>query len=96
MRVVRPPNRRLTLLLKWLTVSPGKEDSGLYAWQSPPLGSAVPGITSGFSAIQVAWQVLGLDGKMSLGGEKDLRLQAVQTASWEALQSVDVAWLSNG
>ena len=91
MRVVKPPNKRLTLLLKWLIVSHGKEDTQLCAWQLPLLGSAVSCIIIGFSAIQVAWQVLGLDDKTSLGEEKDLRLQAVQTASWEALQSVDVA-----
>ena len=87
MQVVRPPNKRLILLLKWLIVSPGKEDTQLYTWQLPLLGSTVSNIIIGFSAIQVAWKVLGLGDKMSLCEEKDLRLQALQTASWEASKS---------
>ena len=53
MQSVRPLDKRLNLLLKWLLVFLGKEYTQLYTWQLPLLGSTVSSIIVGFSAIQV-------------------------------------------
>lgn len=57
MQSIRPLDKRLNFLLKWLLVFLGKEYTWLYTWQLLLLGRTASNIIIGFSAIQVAWRV---------------------------------------
>lgn len=67
----------------------------LSIWQLPLLGNTLSNVTIGFSAIQVAWQGLGLDDETPPSAEKDHRLPRVHTANWKAAKSVDTDGLNN-